>query len=269
MRTRTGRSVVLVLGMVMALGLAACAGTATPGSGPAASIADDGWVAFGPFQKPAVFAGDKGVTGPGNIRIPNVGVVRLDAESFLPGMAGFARDMEIESQQYTYAYDGTEPIIVAVVQVAEKLHFRRHVETRHSTYVLGLSAESDPRVLTTWAAYKKGAVHTVSLTGLSDQGVVVIFLEGMHDGVNDGTRLDGIDVVRGTDVWWRTQGYPGEGGGAPTFYTATAPDACATEVEEYQIASGAAVHTQDIPDAGAGGTCRRADDDSHRRQHRP
>lgn len=219
------------------------------------------WAGAPTTSSPGYWPQHTRVSGPSDIRIPNVGVVRLDAEALLPGMAGFAPDVEVESQQYTYAYDGATPIIVAVVQVAEKLHFRRHVETRHSTYVLGLSAEGDPRVLTTWAAYKKGAVHTVSLTGLTDQGVVVIFLEGMRDGVNDGTRLDGIDVVRGTDVWWRTQGYPGEGGGAPTFYTATAPDVCATKVEEYQIASGATIHTQDYPDAGSGGTCRRADEE--------
>jgi hypothetical protein len=239
----------LVLGIVALCGLTACTDASDLHGSASASASDAGWVPFGPFQKPAEFAQDPGITGAATIRVPGVGDVRLDAAGILPGA-------DIESQRYTYAYDGDHPVIVAVLQAAEVLHYRRSTETLHVTYVLGLSAEREPRMLTKWTAYK-GNPHRVSLTGQTDQGVVVIFLEGrLHDEGED-TRLDGIDVVRGTDVWWRQHGYTGAHDAQPTFYTATAQDACATQVEQYRIASGVTVGDARHP--GAGDDCLRAD----------
>ncbi|MBS1907962.1 MAG: hypothetical protein JST33_15695 [Actinobacteria bacterium] len=263
MRTSTLRVTALATGVALAAGLGLWSGQ-RPGpearaAATSSNASDDGWIPFGPFQKPAVFVDDAGITGPSDIKVPSGGLIRLDAAEFLPEMEGYASDMELESQRYTYAFDGKRPMIVAVIQVAEKLHFRRYVETRHSTYVLGLSAEREPRVLTTWPAYKRGGVHSVSLTRFTDQGVVVVFLTGdLSPGAP--TRLDGVDVVRGTDVWWKQNGYPGLDPRTPTFYSAVGPDACATKIEEFRIASGATTSMQDLHGTAAAEPCRRADD---------
>jgi|GEM_PF-1834731 len=273
-RMQVGRILAITMTIVLAAGLALWGAsttvpfsrTATAADGNAGSDIGDGpdpgWVPFGPFQKPAVFADEVGITGPSVVRIPSVGIVRLEAADFLPQMIRYAPDMEILSQQYTYAFDGSRPLLVAVVEVAEKLHYRRHVDTKLSTYVLGLSPEARPRVLTTWPLYRRGVEHTVSLTGLSDEGVVVFFVEGMHDGVNDGTRIDGIDVARGTAVWRLRGGFlgahsRGAGAGDAEFYSASAADACATEAERFRIASGVVTTVEEF----AGGIpCHRADD---------
>lgn len=227
--------------------LAGCMSSGAPGP-------DGAWVMFGPFKKRAEFD-EPGMTGPAEVWIPEVGVVELDAATLLP-------DAEVTSERYTYAFDGDTPIIVGVVQTQQTVYYRRHSETLHLTYVLGISAEREPQVLTTFRAFR-GGEHTVSLTGLTDLGVVVIFLEGeLVEGEPDSTRLEGVDAVRGTDVWWKQNGYPGGGDGASAFYSATAWDACAQAVEEYAIASGIPIRSEEFPnqDEGAGGACKRASD---------
>jgi len=252
-RSRPIASVAVVLVALLALCLlSGCTGDGSAGKAPPGASSD--WVAFGPFEKPAKFADDPGVTGASEIFVPEVGVVALDAEELLP-------DMKIESERYAYAYDGEKPIIVGVIQVEQTLYYRRDTEKLKHTYVLGISAEAEPKVISQFRAVRGSGAHSVRLTGLTNLGVVVIFAEGeLKAGDPRSTRLAGIDAVRGTEVWRKPGGYPGPGAGTSadpaTFYIAPAPDACAEKVEQYEVASGVTIRAEELK----GATCKRASD---------
>lgn len=190
------------------------------------------WVPFGPFEKPEEFADDLGMTGPGRILVPDVGEVSLSAEELLP-------DERVEAEFYAATYDEDVPIVAGVVLTREVAHYRRHSETRFVTRVLRISTEDGPSVLSDLTVHKGGS-YDISLDGVSDLGVIAVFLEGeLVEGEPGGRALIGVDAARSTSVWQKDGGDPVSSDGRSYFLITEEPGACAKTIEEYDVASGA------------------------------
>ena len=252
--TATGIAALAVAGSVL---LSGCAPGGQGGPGSAET-----WVSFGPFEKPARYADDAALPGPVEIRTPSGDALRLDAAELLGSGRPLAdRDnYEVTSEEYSFTLDGDEPVIVGIVQTTHTMHYRGYTEDEHVTFVLGISADGEPRELSRTRIFR-GAEHTATLSGRSDLGVVAVLLDGeLNTNVEQDSRVIGVDAVRGTEVWAKEHGYPGYGEGEATFYAADSPEACATEVQRYAVASGIAESTERYAntDVANGGTCRTA-----------
>lgn len=213
------------MAVVLLASLSGCTGAlGEPGAGT-------DWVPFGAFEKPDEFAGEVGITGPAKILVPDVGEVPLNAEELLP-------DERVEAEFYAATYDEDVPIVAGVVQTREVAHYRRHSETRFVTRVLRISTEQEPRVLSDLTVHK-GGPYDIVLDGVSDLGVVAVFLEGqLVEGEPGGRTLIGVDAARSTSVWRKEGGVPVVTGGKSYFLPADERGACDDAIEEYDVASG-------------------------------
>lgn len=212
----------------------------------------------------ATAAASPGERQPHEVRLPGGGIVTVTAQDIL-GSGQFLPDREnyaITDQHWTTTMDGDTPIVVGLVQAMHTMHYRGYTEDEYVTFVLGVSADEDARELTR-TRILRGAAHTAALAGRSDQGVVAVLLEGeLNTNVPRDSRVIGVDAVRGTEVWVKEHGFPRSGEGTAWFYAASSPDACATEVEHYDVASGVVRAAESIlnTDPQAGGRCLTAND---------
>lgn len=217
--------------------VAGCAsGTGGSGSGSAE------WADFGPFERPAGEAAEPYLAGPGSIRLPDGTAAELDASELLGGgIALPARDdyeIVAESYSYTQDADGDSPVIVGIVQTSHEMVYRGYSEFEHVTFVLGISAEAQPREVSRTRVLR-GGPHAAAFAGRSDLGVVAVHLDGeLVPGGTPESRVIGVDAVRGTEVWVKEPGYPVYGDGTATFLRAPSPDLCVSEALEYDVASG-------------------------------
>lgn len=201
-------------------------------------------------------AGDSVV---GVIKVPGGESVRVDAESLL-GTGQHLPDREnyeIVSQRYTTTMDGEDPVIVGLIQAKHTMHYRGYSEEENVTFVMGISAEWDPVERTRTRVFR-GGEHQAAFAGRSDQGVVAVLLEGeLNTNVPRDSRIVGVDAVRGTEVWVKERGYPRSGDETAWFYASSSPDACASEVQRYDVASGVVESSQSYlnTDVASGGTC--------------
>lgn len=242
---------------------------------------------FGPFEADATSVSESRIEGPAAILLPDGTTADLSAAALLGTGAELPPlpDLEnyrVTSEQYTYTLDGTRPVLVGVVQATHTMHFRGYTEDEFVTFVIGISAEEEPREISR-TRILRGGEHTATIAGRSDLGVVAVLLTGaLNTNVPHDSRLVGVDAVRATEVWGKEHGYPGYGEETATFYLAASPDACATRVEQYTVANGIpeAVEEFAAPEGAAatgaasatsatpssetpGGECRRQTDDPH------
>lgn len=238
----------LTAALALCVGVFALSACSAPQPELGRGAAGNGWVAFGPFERPEATAASPVLVGPSEIRVPDGGVVRLDASELLP-------DERIEAESYTFTYDERDPMIAGIVQY-------RGVgddgAEQSITQVLGITPTVDPEVVTRTRAYA-GAPHASELAGTSELGVVAVFLEGeLRPGEGVMQQLAGIDVARGTWVWAKEDLFPVYGEGRAEAYTAEEREGCATSVEAYDVATGNAIPKEDEWDGGpAGSGCLR------------
>lgn len=198
------------------------------------------------------------------VQLPGGGTVTVSADTVL-GSGQFLPDREnyaITAVDWTTTMDGETVVVVGLVQTTHTMHYRGYTEDEFVTFVLGVSADGEARELTR-TRILRGAEHTAALAGRSDQGVVAVLLDGeLNTNVPRDSRVIGVDAVRGTEVWVKEHGYPRAGDGDAWFYAAASPDACATEVQRYDVASGIVEAAESIlnTDPAAGGTCATAND---------
>ncbi|MHA3684076.1 hypothetical protein ACXR2W_07460 [Leucobacter sp. HY1908] len=248
-----------------ALLLAGCADN-QPGEVESNASTTTEWAAVGPFELPERVSTDFGMTGSGDVKLPDGTIARLDANQLLgtgPDLVALPdRDnYKITAEQYSYTYDGDEPLFVGVVQATHTMHYRGYTEDEFVTYVLGISATADPQELSR-TRILRGGEHTASIAGRSDHGVVAVLLDGvLNTNVAQDSRVVGVDAVRATEVWSKEHGYPGYGDGTAMFYLAVNQEACATEMQRYDVASGVIDDIQKFPntDVETGGVCFTAD----------
>ena len=200
------------------------------------SYSPDMWTPFGPFLKPAMFADTPELPGPADIVVPGHGVIRLDASELLPGE-------KIEREVYSFTYDEGVPVVAGIVQV----HIDAEGENTEQlmTSVIGVdvttATAAGPMLISRTNVFK-GPEHTMAVGATSDLGVVAVLLSGrlLPEG-GEMQRLIGVDVVRGTEVWFKE-------GGSPIFGRAEAfwqpepqgspPGDCPGTVQGFAVASG-------------------------------
>lgn len=198
------------------------------------------------------------------VQLPGGGAVTVSADAVL-GSGQFLPDRDnyaITAEEWTTTMDGETPVVVGLVQTTHTMHYRGYTEDEFVTFVLGVSADGEGRELTR-TRILRGAEHTAELAGRSEQGVVAVLLDGeLNTNVPRDSRVIGVDAVRGTEVWVKEHGYPRAGDGEAWFYAAASPDACATEVQRFDVASGIVAASESIlnTDPAAGGTCVTAND---------
>lgn len=228
---------VAVAAAAVALSLSACAPSA-PGGKPSHETAK-----FGPFEAESASGSEGRFDGPTAILLPDGSTAQLDAAALLGTGAELPPlpdldNYRVTNEQYTYTLDGQRPVLVGVVQATHTMHFRGYTEDEFVTFVLGISAEEEPREISR-TRILRGGEHTATIAGRSDLGVVAVLLTGaLNTNVPHDSRLVGVDAVRATEVWGKEHGYPGYGEETATFYLAASPDACATRVERYTVANG-------------------------------
>ncbi|ROR95680.1 hypothetical protein EDD28_0242 [Salana multivorans] len=231
---RDGRVVAALVAVLASAALASCAG---PGSTPSGRSGE--WVAFGPFEKPAELRDEPGLPGPATVRIPGAGTARLDAATLLPGET-------VVSEVYAVTLNEQVPMLAGIVQVIGPDDAEG--DATLVTVALGIGAEPSPRVLTRTTLFA-GPAHTSELAAVSDLGVVAVLVEGeLQPGEPATTRTIGVDVARGTQVWWKDGGYVAYGEQEATRYVAAARDACVESVEEFAVASGRTLTTRTYDD---------------------
>lgn len=172
-------------------------------------------IAWGPFEVPAIFAGQLEISGPTEIQVPDIGEIRLDAADFFP-------ESEFTSQWFGYAYDGDMPLLFGVFteRIAEAGGVPEHYQTLiHGIRVNALAAAAvanddatidgaaakipieagdDLSIISTRLGFS-GSEHEVKFAGVSDLGVVALDFTGDIDpeaGITES--MIGVDVVRGT-----------------------------------------------------------------------
>lgn len=252
------RALLVVLAVISALAGCAPAGDALP--------VPNAWTAFGPFKKSAEFADVPELPGPAVLELPDGNRATLDADRLLgSGLRLPTReDYEVidESYLYTQDADGVDgpkgPLIVGLVRTKHLVHFRGYTEYEYVTFVLGISAEDEPRELTRTRIVRNGE-HTARFAGRSDLGVVAVELQGdLSPSEIDAHKTVGVDAVRGTSVWTKEEGFPVFGEHTAELLLAASADACASEVQRYNVANGNVVASDklDNTDPAKGGTCR-------------
>lgn len=238
-------------------------------SGSPASDSTSAFVDFGPFGFASERVTESGVNGPGDIRLPDGTLARVNAAELL-GTGPEAPPLvdrdnyEVVSEQYSYTLDDGVPVLVGVVQATHTMHFRGYTEDETATFVLAISAEPKPQELAR-TRILRGGEHTAEIAGRSDHGVIAVLLDGeLNSNVPNDSRVVGVDAVRATEVWGKDHGYPVYGDTTAEFYRAASPESCASEVQRYNVANGIPERVDEIPntDVDSGGTCRTASDKS-------
>ncbi|MGJ0204825.1 hypothetical protein NHL51_11820 [Leucobacter sp. gxy201] len=247
---------VLGVGVCAALIVGAVVGCVPAGDSAGAASGAPEWAEFGPFERPAGDTAEPYLTGPGTIRLPDGTAAELDASELLGGgIALPARDdyeIVAESYSYTQDADGDSPVIVGIVQTSHEMVYRGYSEFEHVTFVLGISAEAQPREVSRTRVLR-GGPHAAAFAGRSDLGVVAVHLDGeLVPGGTPESRVIGVDAVRGTEVWVKEPGYPVYGDGTATFLRAPAPDRCVSDALEYDVASGNDEQRREYPPASPG-----------------
>lgn len=197
----------------------------------AAESDEEAWSSFGPFDKPVALADHDELPGPSYIRVPEVGEVRLDAAELLPAE-------QIIHEAYTFTYDEQRPMIGGVVAV--KAPAEGDEPERFVTSVIGVEVLDGEARLSTRTDVFSGAPHESWLAATSDLGVVAVMLEGeLLPDQGPMTRIIGVDVARGTEVWFKEHGRP-EFGVNRTFWIPdpAGDDQCPALVELINVASG-------------------------------
>lgn len=229
------------------------------------------WVAFGPFEARSSTKLEVQATSaePGEpllrkseIKLADGTVAKLDAETLLGSGTGLApipdrQNYTVTNEQYSYTYDGETPTLVGVVQASHTMHYRGYSDEEFVTFVLGISAEAEPREISRTRVLR-GAEHTATITGRSDQGVIAVQLEGeLNTNVPYDSRVIGVDAIRATEVWGKDHGYSNYGEDTAVFFLTDRRENCASEVQIYRVANGLAQSTETYPntDKAAGGTC--------------
>lgn len=223
-------------------------------------FAPEQWTPFGPFLKPNAFSGATGAPGPVDVVVPGRGDVWLDATELLPGE-------EIESELYSFTYDGDTPVIAGIVQVRVPPEDDHPARLRTSVLGISMTATGEggtKAVLLTRTNVFTGVEHTASLGATSELGVVAVLIDGeLLPESEQMRRLIGVDVVRGTEVWFKEHGEPLYGEGSAIWFAGDVENpgeiGCDGVLEGFSVASGKTLwrvnNLRALADAEWGGEC--------------
>lgn len=206
-----------------------------------AALASGEWEAFGHYLKPAGFAENDVVPGPIDLWLPELGMTRIDVAELLP-------DLEVIDQELTITYDEGEPLLAAVVQTVSQPADNDIAVT--STWVLGIDPPTTmgaPVTARSMRTIFTGVEHTAQIVGWSDLGVIAVELAGdLLPEAQVHTRVVGVDVVRGTEVWFAEHGVAAFGEQSFTYVADTTGDGCADERQTRSVAHGGIVKREPV-----------------------